>query len=169
MWFSRWQNYHVNGLIEKAPCIADSPTNPSASVHFQSRQCPPTSTRQRLSLFLCYLTPLQRPVCRTLQDMSPLSQRRQRGDRRPIQPAVRSSCNSSELQHRPIRSLYRTVGVACKGNRKGERWAVISGFLWQSDRCFKSCDAVNLLTKKKHQKQSEKNKQTKKDVELWLN
>ena len=106
MWFSRWQNYRINGLIKKVPCIADSPTNPSASVHFQSRQCRPTNTCQRLSLCLLYLTTLQCPVCRTLQDMSPPSQRRQQRDSRPIHAAVRSSCNSSDLLHRPIRSLF---------------------------------------------------------------
>jgi len=74
--------------------------------------------------------------------------------------------SSSDLQHRPIHSLYRAAGVACKGSRKGERWAVISGFLWQSERCCNSCDAVNMLTTRADQKESKTKRSTSKSLQI---
>jgi len=130
----------------------DSLTNPSASVHFQSRQCRPTGNCQRFALFLLYLTALQRPGCRTLQDMSPPSQRRQQGDRRRIPPAVLSSwtvLTCSTDRYAPY------IGLSVSRAKEAGTLSSDKQILWQSDRCCNSCGAVNLLTERTHQQQSE--------------
>jgi hypothetical protein len=77
--------------------------------------------------------------------MSPPAQRRQRRDRRPTQPAVRSSWRVVS-GHQQIRSLYRAVGVVWRANPNVDRWQVISRFLWLSER-WHSNPALCLVAK----------------------